>query len=121
MSDLHLEGNQYASYYSNFTFPVAAPALALLGDIGKATDEGLKTFLIAQCHRYDYVFYLLGNQQALPLFVARARPRFFGIPALNFVHSGAMCPMNIVHAPLAGLRKRSRAKYRLGRRRRGDP
>lgn len=64
LSDLHLEGTQFASYYSTFSFPASAPALALVGDIGKANDPELLQFLTWQCYRYRYVFYVLGNHEA---------------------------------------------------------
>ncbi|CAG9956843.1 unnamed protein product [Clonostachys rosea f. rosea IK726] len=61
LSDLHLEvGSQYATY----TFPVAAPFLLLVGDIGRLIDyDAYLEFLVTQVSRFDKVFLILGNHE----------------------------------------------------------
>ncbi|UJR17011.1 hypothetical protein I4U23_003909 [Adineta vaga] len=57
MSDLHLE-------FPNVVppeFSVVAPILILAGDIGQPHLPGLKAFLLAQCDRFEHIFYVAGN------------------------------------------------------------
>jgi hypothetical protein len=57
MSDLHLE-------FDNAVipeFPVVAPILILAGDIGRPDIPSLQRFLIAQCERFEHIFYVAGN------------------------------------------------------------
>jgi predicted phosphodiesterase len=57
MSDLHLE-------FDNATvpeFPVVAPILILAGDIGRPDIPSLQRFLLAQCERFEHIFYVAGN------------------------------------------------------------
>jgi hypothetical protein len=57
MSDLHLEfGNVILP-----EFPVVAPILILAGDIGRLDVPSLQTFLLAQCQRFEHMFYVAGN------------------------------------------------------------
>lgn len=61
ISDLHLdESNNYES----FEIVPCAPYLALLGDIGNASDLRLYDFLEAQVKKFDVVFYVLGCHEA---------------------------------------------------------
>jgi len=57
MSDLHLE----FSYVIPPKFPVVAPILILAGDIGRPDIPSLQTFLLAQCQRFEHIFYVAGN------------------------------------------------------------
>jgi predicted phosphodiesterase len=57
MSDIHLE-------YDNVIlpdFPVVEPVLILAGDIGRPDVPSLQTFLLAQCQRFEHIFYVAGN------------------------------------------------------------
>jgi hypothetical protein len=57
MSDLHLE-------FTTVTppeFSVVAPILILAGDIGRPDVPSLQTFLLAQCQRFEHIFYVAGN------------------------------------------------------------
>lgn len=57
MSDLHLEfGNAVPP-----EFPAVAPILILAGDIGRPDVPSLQTFLLAQCERFEHIFYVAGN------------------------------------------------------------
>ena len=57
MSDLHLEYTD-----DNFLkFPVVAPILMLAGDIGRPDILSLQKFLLAQCQRFEHIFYVAGN------------------------------------------------------------
>lgn len=60
LSDLHLEAPKA---YDIFEVPVNAPHLALLGDIGYTTHNGLFAFLQAQLSKFKTVFFLLGNHE----------------------------------------------------------
>jgi hypothetical protein len=60
LSDLHLESPQA---YDLYEFPVTAPNLALLGDIGNVRDAGYFLFLRKQLGRYERVFVVLGNHE----------------------------------------------------------
>lgn len=68
LSDLHLEvppprrSRLLDSYH--FTFPAEAEILALLGDIGATTDDGLFDWLYAQLKRFKTVFFLSGNHES---------------------------------------------------------
>jgi len=44
-----------------FDFPVTAPKLALLGDIGSTRDERLFEWLELQLSRFERVFFVIGN------------------------------------------------------------
>jgi predicted phosphohydrolase len=57
MSDLHLE------FTSAIVpeFPVVAPILILAGDIGRPDVPSLQQFLLAQCERFEHIFYVAGN------------------------------------------------------------
>lgn len=62
LSDLHLE--MISSAYEMYDFAATAPNLALLGDIGLASQSaGLLAFLTRQLRRYERVFYVLGNHE----------------------------------------------------------
>ncbi len=68
LSDLHLEvppprQSRLADSYQ-YTFPVQAEILALLGDIGATTDDGLFDWLHAQLKRFKAVFFLSGNHES---------------------------------------------------------
>jgi hypothetical protein len=57
MSDLHLE------FYDVVIpkFPALAPNLILAGDIGRPDIQSLQEFLLAQCERFEHIFYVAGN------------------------------------------------------------
>ena len=57
MSDVHLE------YDDTIVpdFPVVASILILAGDIGRPDIPSLQTFLLAQCQRFEHIFYVAGN------------------------------------------------------------
>ena len=57
MSDLHLECEDTVLT----DFPVVAPVLILAGDIGRPDYSSLELFLIAQCQRFEHIFYVAGN------------------------------------------------------------
>lgn len=57
LSDIHIEFRRGKAYY----FPVTAPNLCLLGDIGDPSTTVYKDFLHCQAKRYDHVFLLKGN------------------------------------------------------------
>lgn len=57
MSDIHLEYNDR----DHPDFPVVAPCLILAGDIGRPDVSSLQTFLLAQCERFEHIFYVAGN------------------------------------------------------------
>ncbi|KAH7102901.1 serine/threonine protein phosphatase [Auriculariales sp. MPI-PUGE-AT-0066] len=77
MSDLHLERKfhipgQFAENglpvvaldgYESFDFPVVAPNLALLGDIGRAEHDRLFVFLRFQLKRFRRIFFVVGNHE----------------------------------------------------------
>ncbi|EJD48406.1 serine/threonine protein phosphatase [Auricularia subglabra TFB-10046 SS5] len=72
MSDLHLEfmfrvkggtAEDRKPGYEIFDFPVAAPNLALLGDIGLAKHDGLYDFFEKQLRRFQRVFFVPGNHE----------------------------------------------------------
>lgn len=75
MSDLHLETNP--SY--NFDTRQTASNIALLGDIGHVTDDGLFIFLEGLLSKYWNVFYLLGNHEPIGTSreIAKARVHAF--------------------------------------------
>ncbi|CAF0914908.1 unnamed protein product [Adineta ricciae] len=57
MSDLHLE-------FPNAIVPefnVVAPNLILAGDIGRPDIPSLSAFLLAQCDKFEHIFYVAGN------------------------------------------------------------
>ena len=57
MSDIHLEyGDTIVP-----EFPVVAPILMLAGDIGRPDIPSLEKFLLAQCQRFEHIFYVAGN------------------------------------------------------------
>lgn len=57
LSDIHLE----FSKGTGLEFPVTAPNLCLLGDIGNPGTATYRAFLHAQAERYDRVFVIKGN------------------------------------------------------------
>ncbi|KAG8164464.1 hypothetical protein KVR01_006382 [Diaporthe batatas] len=59
LSDLHLET------HSSYNLPIkhSAQNLALLGDIGQVTHDGLFDFLESQLNRYWNVIFILGNHE----------------------------------------------------------
>ncbi|CAF2805818.1 unnamed protein product [Rotaria sp. Silwood2] len=57
MSDLHLEFSQQKPPQ----FSVVAPNLILAGDIGRPDVPSLQKFLLAQCQRFEHIFYVAGN------------------------------------------------------------
>ncbi|KZV97229.1 hypothetical protein EXIGLDRAFT_731233 [Exidia glandulosa HHB12029] len=97
MSDLHLEfkfrvkggkNDDRAAGYVVFDFPVAAPNLALLGDIGLATHEGLYHFLETQLHRFKRVFYVPGNHEYYGASPTQAMGRMQAFAdRMQFVHA----------------------------------
>ena len=75
LSDLHLETPLIRPLYSTFKIPPRSRYLALLGDIGYASDPRLFTFLELQLQHFQLVFFLLGNHEpyntSFPLAKAR--------------------------------------------------
>lgn len=69
MSDVHLEFHIRPATgpsgpgYQVFDFPVSAPNLALLGNIGLTTQAGLFDFFLRQLHRFERIFFVLGNHE----------------------------------------------------------
>lgn len=63
MSDLHLETPRFLPMYSSFRIEAKSPYLALLGDIGHASDDRLFRFLDLQLRQFEVVFYVLGNHE----------------------------------------------------------
>jgi predicted phosphodiesterase len=63
MSDLHLETPRFLPMYSDFAVECRSPNLALLGDIGLASDSRLFEFLEQQLQKFERVFYVLGNHE----------------------------------------------------------
>jgi len=66
ISDLHLEIERPSSQDQPlyiYDFPVCAPNLALLGDIGWTRDERLFQWLEVQLSRFKKVFMVLGNHE----------------------------------------------------------
>lgn len=61
-SDLHIEffGEKEDL---NFLIEPKAPILALLGDVGYACTQQLRTFLLAQSDRFEEVWFLAGNHE----------------------------------------------------------
>ncbi|KAF7592039.1 hypothetical protein BBP40_000762 [Aspergillus hancockii] len=73
LSDLHLEAPEA---YNVFDIPPQTTYLALLGDIGNVKDDGLFTFLEAQLHKFQIVFFLLGNHEPYHSNWVTAREKF---------------------------------------------
>jgi hypothetical protein len=61
ISDIHMEIQGTADRLPYFE--VAAPVLALVGDIGNPRLPGYRTFLLTQADRYDTVMVLAGNHE----------------------------------------------------------
>jgi len=60
LSNVHL-GVERGSTLPYFDFPVTAPNLTLLGDIGWTRDERLFEWLELQLSRFERVFFVIGN------------------------------------------------------------
>ncbi|PBK75748.1 Ser/Thr protein phosphatase superfamily protein [Armillaria solidipes] len=63
LSDLHLEVERPDEPLYAYDFPVSAPNLALLGDIGWTRDDRLFDWLRAQLARFETVFFVCGNHE----------------------------------------------------------
>ena len=69
MSDLHLEysfhcpGNSTVAGYEAFDCKPCAPVLALLGDVGLVSQNGLFVFLRRQLLKYEKILYVMGNHE----------------------------------------------------------
>ena len=69
MSDLHLEyklcgpGNTTVAGYNAFDCEPCAAVLALLGDIGLASHNGLLVYLRRQLLKYEKILYVMGNHE----------------------------------------------------------
>jgi len=69
VSDLHLEfsfrgqGNSTMAGYDAFDCKPCSPVLALLGDIGLVSHEGLFVFLRRQLLKYEKILYVMGNHE----------------------------------------------------------
>lgn len=63
MSDLHLETPRFLPMYSTFSVEPTAKHLALVGDIGIASDQQLSIFLRDNLQKFELVFYVLGNHE----------------------------------------------------------
>ena len=64
LSDLHLETPSTRPTYFEFTIPPSCPYLALLRDIGLASDSRLFEFLSQQLKQFEIIFFLMGNHEA---------------------------------------------------------
>ena len=70
LSDIHLEIERREEMgYDTFKILPAAPVLALLGDIGLASDERLFNFVRMQ---FETVLYVLGNHESYDSTYVRA-------------------------------------------------
>mmetsp|Transcript_7666 Transcript_7666/g.11722 ORF Transcript_7666/g.11722 Transcript_7666/m.11722 type:complete len:307 (+) Transcript_7666:60-980(+) len=63
VSDLHIEFYNQEQPPPNFLIEPCAPILALLGDIGLACTDQLRTFLLSQCDRFEHVLFVAGNHE----------------------------------------------------------
>lgn len=63
LSDLHLEVERGEQPLYTFDFPVCAPNLALLGDVGWTRDDRLFEWLDLQLLRFKLVFFVSGNHE----------------------------------------------------------
>ena len=63
ISDLHLEIERQDHPLYIYDFPLCAPNLALLGDIGWTRDERLFQWLETQLLRFKRVFMVAGNHE----------------------------------------------------------
>lgn len=62
-SDLHLEFYGTPEKIPLDIIEPSAPILALLGDIGLACTELLRSFLLQQCDRFEHVLFVAGNHE----------------------------------------------------------
>ncbi|CAD6565105.1 MAG: hypothetical protein ASARMPREDX12_005692 [Alectoria sarmentosa] len=63
MSDLHLETPKVRPSYESFNIQPQCQCLALMGDIGHASDSRLFDFFNRQLQQFQAVLYLLGNHE----------------------------------------------------------
>ncbi len=69
MSDLHLEysfpgaGNSTVAGYDAFDCKPCTSVLALLGDVGLVSEDGLFVFLRRQLLKYEKILYVMGNHE----------------------------------------------------------
>ncbi|KAF1812884.1 hypothetical protein P152DRAFT_507208 [Eremomyces bilateralis CBS 781.70] len=76
LSDLHLETPSTRPTYFEFTIPPSCPYLALLGDIGLASDIGLFEFLSQQLKQFEIIFFVIGNHEAYDTSYTTAKSAF---------------------------------------------
>ncbi|KAF1961310.1 hypothetical protein CC80DRAFT_488616 [Byssothecium circinans] len=76
LSDLHLETPSTRPTYFQFTIPPSCPYLALLGDIGLASDTRLFEFLSLQLKQFEIIFFVMGNHEAYDSSYTAARSAF---------------------------------------------
>ncbi|KAH7381552.1 Ser/Thr protein phosphatase superfamily [Pyrenochaeta sp. MPI-SDFR-AT-0127] len=76
LSDLHLETPSMHPTYVEFTIPPSCPSLALLGDIGLASDPRLFDFLSHQLKQFETVLFVMGNHEAYDTSYAVAKSSF---------------------------------------------
>lgn len=76
VSDLHLETPKSRPSYGDFVLEPQSRFLALLGDIGVATDDGLFAFVELQLQQFERVFYVLGNHEPYDSDHATTKQRF---------------------------------------------
>ncbi len=90
LSDVHLEMRGTCS----FDFPVLAPVLALLGDIGDPGTEAYADFLKCQATRFERVLVLCGNHEAYGRTLEEAehliRDCCASVPGLTFLQHTAV-------------------------------
>ncbi|POR37722.1 Ser/Thr protein phosphatase [Tolypocladium paradoxum] len=96
MSDLHLETPRLLPMYADFRIEANSPYLALLGDIGHASDARLLHFLELQLQQFAVVFYVLGNHE----------PYQSGSDAEPRTHEDAVRTMEVFAAAVEERRRR---------------
>jgi hypothetical protein len=88
LSDVHPE--MRGVHAASFDFPVLAPVLALLGDIGDPGTDAYADFLKRQATRFERVLVLCGNHEAYGRTLEEAehliRDRCAGAPGVTFMH-----------------------------------
>lgn len=73
MSDLHLETPKARPSYEDFEIQPECQCLALLGDIGHASDPRLFDFFNRQLQQFQALLYLLGNHEPYGMTFPRAK------------------------------------------------
>ena len=73
ISDLHLETPKARPSYEDFEIQPRCRCLALLGDIGHASDPRLFEFFDRQLQQFEFLLYLLGNHEPYGMTFAEAK------------------------------------------------